>query len=114
MIAACGQGPHTGGLHGGKECSDVFDLIVEVEPVAKVHIAKVAHGAQLKRIDTEFQIECPHKTRSIADLPGAVSGTSAVGNSQIRGHTNEADIDASEISCERRAHERRYFREAWL
>ena len=79
-----------------------------------MHIAEIAHGAKFKRIDAELQIKRPHKARSVADLAGAVPGTGTVGDAEIRGHTDEADIDAGEIPCEGSAHERRYFREAWL
>src|ERR1700722_13272172 len=114
MIATRGNGPYACGVHLAVERLDLLDLLREVEAVGEPNIAEVRDPAQIVGIQLESEIERPHETRGIADLPRPVPRSRTIRDAEIGRYADEPDIDLSERARQWCTHKRCYLRIARL
>ncbi len=82
-------------------------LLLQVVAVRQPHVAEVGDAAQLVGIDAEPKIEGAHQARGVANLARAMTGARPVGDAEVGGDADQADVDRIERAGERRPHEGR-------
>src|SRR5882762_1080773 len=105
---------HSSAVHGSIKIRYIRRLQLQIVAICKTHVTQVGDSAQRVGVHAQAEIEPSHQTRGIADLPGAVPCSGAIGDSKIGRYADQTDVDLIESARQRCTHERGDFGVAWL